>query len=118
MKPEAQIRPVKPPNGAGSSANMTRQITNSSHMKTSGTFKTSKTQDSDRHLFVSSKNLWAKSIPTVAMMLRGPRPAGTFTQYRHFSAGSSEMMRPSYNFGGSAYGGVIRKDIMQFLLQN
>ncbi|KAB5564251.1 hypothetical protein DKX38_004305 [Salix brachista] len=123
MKPSAQIRgplPVKPTNGAGSNTNVTKLVTNNtSHLKAPSNGQTSRHQESDRHLFTSARNVWSKPFPSIAMMMRPSRPAGTFTQYRHLSLQGPEMSRPNYNFGGgSGYQGFFRKDIMQYILQN
>lgn len=123
MKPSAQIRgppPLKPTNGASSNTNVTKQVTNNtSHLKAPSIGQTSRHQESDRHLFTSARNMWSKPFPSIAMMMRPSRPAGTFTQYRHLSIQCPEMSRPNYNIGGgSGYQGVFRKDVMQYILQN
>ncbi|KAJ9135111.1 hypothetical protein P3X46_032330 [Hevea brasiliensis] len=117
MKPSAQIRgplPMKPPNGANTNVNMKKQVTSSSHLKTSGSIQSPRSQDSSRHLFTASRNMWSQPFPAIAMMMRPPRPAGTITQYRHLCISG----RPDYIGGASSFEGVIRKDIMQYLLQN
>lgn len=115
MKPSAQIRvhsPGKAPNGASSSLSMTKQV-NASNLKPPGSSQTSRNKDSARHLFTTARNIWPKPFPTISMMIRPPKPAGTMTQYRHFSG--PEMLRLSYTSGWT---GGLRKDIRQWMIQN
>jgi hypothetical protein len=110
MKPAAQIRgssPGKPPSGTSSGLSMTKQTRNSSNPKPPGETQISRNQDSARHLFTSS-------FPTISMMVRPPKPAGTMTQYRHFSG--PEMLKSNSSRGWLE--GGLRKDIMQWMLQN
>ncbi|KDP30717.1 hypothetical protein JCGZ_15545 [Jatropha curcas] len=122
MKPSAQIRgpsEMIPPNGAGSNTNMTKQETKSSLLKTPGSNHTSRSHESNRHLFTSSRNLWSNSFPTIGMMMRSTRPAGTITQYRHLCISRPEMANPSYNIGRAwSFEGVVRKDIMQYIVKH
>lgn len=115
MKPSAQIRvhsPGKAPNGASSSLSMTKQV-NASNLKPPGSSQTSRNKDSARHLFTTARNIWPKPFPAISMMIRPPKPAGTMTQYRHFSG--PEMLRLSYTSGWT---GGLRKDIRQWMIQN
>ncbi|KAL9447816.1 hypothetical protein AB3S75_015317 [Citrus x aurantiifolia] len=115
MKPSAQIRgpPERPPHGP--SMSMTNHGMKSPNPKTPGV-QTSRNKESDRHLFSSSKNIWPKPpFSTIAMMMRHPRPAGTIIQYRHLQTNGSDMLSLNYNRNG--FDGVLRKDIMQWLLQ-
>lgn len=117
-KPSAQIRPPssgKPAAGASSSINMTKQVTNS-QLKNSGSMPTSRNEDSGRHLFTSYKNMLPKPFPTIRMAIRPSMPTNSMTQYRHLSINEPETFRSKYARG--RYGGVIRKDIMQWMLQN
>ncbi|EEF43507.1 uncharacterized protein LOC8278502 [Ricinus communis] len=117
MKPSAQIRgtsPLKPPS---SNVKMTKQTSSSSQLKTPGSIQ-SRNQDSGRHLFTGSRNTWSKPFPTIAMIMRPPRPAGTITQYRHLFIRGPEMASTSYIGGARGFEGVIRKDIMQYMLQH
>lgn len=118
MKPSAQIRgppPEKPSNGASSSMSMTKQVSNSTQLKSPGTTQTSRNQESDRHLFTSYKNAWPKPFASISMM-RVPKPIGTMTQYRHLCANGVGALGSSYT--RSRFEGVIRKDIMQWMQQN
>ena len=115
MKPSAQIHgpPEKLPHGP--SMNMTNHGMKSSNPKTPGV-QTSRNKESDLHLFSSSKNIWPKlPFSTIAMMMQHPRPAGTTTQYRHLETNGSDLLSLHYNRNG--FDGVLRKDIMQWLLQ-
>ncbi|XP_031256414.1 uncharacterized protein LOC116117210 [Pistacia vera] len=117
MKPSAQIRgsSEKPIHGSGPNMNMSNQVTQSSKPKTNG-ISTSRNQDSDRHLFTSLTNIRPKHFPSIAMMLRPPRTAGSITQCRHLYNSGADMSRLNYKRGG--FDGVIRKDIMLWMLQN
>ncbi|KAK1575167.1 hypothetical protein Q3G72_003156 [Acer saccharum] len=115
MKPSAQIRAPSleiPPHGSSPNVNMTSKVMKSSKPKTPG-IPTPKNQESDRHLFTASKNIWGKPFPTITMMMRPPRPAGTITQYRHLWINRPDTLRLSYKRDG--FDGVLRKDIMQWL---
>ncbi|XP_061343075.1 uncharacterized protein LOC133289202 [Gastrolobium bilobum] len=114
MKPSAQIRgpPSGPPLNGSSRESMTKHATGTSNHKPrgySGFFK----RDSDRHFFTS---LRAKSFPTIASMMRPPNPAGTTIHGRHLSVYTPEVVRSNYRAHWS--GSVIRRDIMQWMLQN
>ncbi|KAL9447815.1 hypothetical protein AB3S75_015316 [Citrus x aurantiifolia] len=99
----------------GPSMSMTNHGMKSSNPKTPG-IQTSRNKESDRHLFSSSKNIWPKPpFSTIAMMMRHPRPAGTTTQYRPLETNGSDPLSLNYNRNG--FDGVLRKDIMQWLLQ-
>ncbi|KAL7164826.1 hypothetical protein ACSBR2_040674 [Camellia fascicularis] len=94
---------------------MTKQFTNSSHQKTPGDlqrFSTSGDRESDRHLFTSSRNTLDKPFTTMAMMIRPVKLAGTNIQYRHLSFSGREAS----SHKRVACKGVIRKDIMQWML--
>ncbi|XP_022717469.1 uncharacterized protein LOC111276022 [Durio zibethinus] len=116
MKPSAQIRvPThqKPHHDAGNAnLNIPKQVTNSSSLKTPRSIHTPRNSEADRHLFSSSTNMWRKSFPTIVMMMQPPRAAGNMTQYRHLSINGSDTLRLNYARGE----GVIRKDIMQWML--
>lgn len=112
IKPSAQIRgpPSRPPIDGGSSS-MTKHATGTSNQKPTGYTGSSK-RDSDRHLFTSTR---PKVFPTISRMIRPPNPAGTTIHGRHLSTYTSEIDRPNYRVNWSE--GVIRKDIMQWMLQ-
>ncbi|XWS49525.1 hypothetical protein CRYUN_Cryun12cG0010500 [Craigia yunnanensis] len=116
MKPSAQIRTSshqKPHHHAGNAnMNIQKQVTNSSPLKTPRSILTPPNRESDRHLFSSSINMLPKSFPTIAMMMRPPRAAGNMTQYRHMSINGPDTLRLNY----ARADGVIRKDIMQWML--
>ncbi|KAF8412787.1 hypothetical protein HHK36_000757 [Tetracentron sinense] len=119
MKPSAQIRggpPGKPPTGN----NPTKHLTNSSGQQPPGTIQRSSGRsadwESDRHLFASSTNMLRKPFPSLTMMIRPAKSAGTNIQYRHLCMSGPEM--PRLNYGRSGFDGVIRKDIMQWMMRN
>nr|KJB25278.1 hypothetical protein B456_004G182900 [Gossypium raimondii] len=116
MKPSAQIRPPshqKLHHGTGSAKmNITKQVNNSS--KTPRSLQTPRNSEADKRLFSSSTYMLSKSLPTIAMMIRPPRAAGNMTQYRHLSINGPHTLRLNYTRGE----GVIRKDIMQWMLHN
>ncbi|KAA3469250.1 envelope glycoprotein [Gossypium australe] len=116
MKPSAQIRPPshqKPHHGTGSAnMNITKQVNNSS--KTPRSLQTPRNGEADRRLFSSSRYMLSKSLPTIAMMIRPPKAAGNMTQYRHLSINGPHTLQLNYTRGE----GVIRKDIMQWMLHN
>ncbi|KAK5812942.1 Envelope glycoprotein [Gossypium arboreum] len=116
MKPSAQIRPPshqKPHHGTGSAnMNITKQVNNSS--KTPRSLQTPRNGEADRRLFSSSTYMLSKSLPTIAMMIRPPKAAGNMTQYRHLSINGPHTLRLNYTRGE----GLIRKDIMQWMLHN
>ncbi|XP_044465553.1 uncharacterized protein LOC123195780 [Mangifera indica] len=116
MKPSAQIRgpSEKPIHSSGPNTNMTNQVIKSSKPKTNG-ISASRNQDSGRHLFTSLTNIHPKPFPTITMMMRPPRTAGNMTQYRHLYNNGRDMLRLNYQRYG--FDGVIRKDIMQWMLQ-
>ncbi|CAI0470948.1 unnamed protein product [Linum tenue] len=120
MKPSAGIRP----HDQVTSSNV-RKITQSSSSannlkNSSGSVQSSRNgESSNRHLFSSYRATWSKPFPTIAMMIRPPRPAGTTTQYRHLNSWTGpEMFGRSPVIGTSGFGGLLRKDVMQYLLQN
>ncbi|KAK9275673.1 hypothetical protein L1049_022940 [Liquidambar formosana] len=122
MKPSAQIRVSssgKPPNAGNSS--MAKQVINSSNQKTNGNIQKTSVRGVDReadgHLFTSPIHIGPKPFPTISMMMRPPKPAGTSTQYRHFSICKPEVLRSSFGSGGFGEG-VIRKDIMEWMWRN
>lgn len=119
MKPSANIR--GPPeqlkrlnNGANSGMSMTKQV-NSSHLKTPGSTQI-RNQESDRHMFSSMTNALPKTLPSITMMMRARKTSGTMTQYRNLFTNRPEAFRSDYTRGG--FGGIIRKDIMQWMQQN
>ncbi|GMH09192.1 hypothetical protein Nepgr_011032 [Nepenthes gracilis] len=102
IKPSANIsgvRPEKPPpihNNVNSS--MEKQ-TAENQQKTLGSFRRSITgssnQGSDRQMFSTATHTWAKSFPTIAVVLRPAKPTGAATQFRHFCINVPEVQRPS-----------------------
>ncbi|CAN1173593.1 hypothetical protein LINPERPRIM_LOCUS9376 [Linum perenne] len=116
MKPSAGIRPHDPT--STSSIHRIQQSNNSNNLKSSASNQTSKNGESNRHLFSSYRATWSRPFPTITMMMRPPRPAGTTTQYRHFNGLGPAIFQPSPMVRASGFGGVLRKDIMQYLLQH
>lgn len=118
MKPAAEIRP--PPGrlhpGGKTNTNMTKQLTDSSHAKNSGTTQMPRNNDSNRHLFTSSKIMWPKSLTAAAKMMQPTRSSGFMTQYRHLYTSEPNVAMLNYSRGGSE--GFIRKDIVQWMARN
>ncbi|XP_050203514.1 uncharacterized protein LOC126653622 [Mercurialis annua] len=117
MKPSAQIRGTLP--HPSSDMKITKQTSSSSHLKTPGNIQKSRNQDSGRHLFTASRIMWSKPLPTIAMFMRPTRPVGngSATQYRYLSIRGPEMASRNYSdVNAMRFDGVIRKDIMQYLL--
>ncbi|CAJ1931090.1 unnamed protein product [Sphenostylis stenocarpa] len=121
MKPSAQIRGPPPSNGVngangvnGSNGVRSRECTGkraagggSSNHKDSGTLR----RDFDRNFFTSARTM---PSPTVTRMMRRPSPAGTTIHGRHFSVSTPQIVASNNRFNWS--GGVVRKDIMQWML--
>ncbi|KAG4992223.1 hypothetical protein AAZX31_09G189400 [Glycine max] len=111
MKPSAQIRGPPPSNGVTSRESVGKRLSagSSSNQKPSGTLR----RDSDRHLSTSSRTM---PFPTVARMMRSPYPAGTTVHGRHFRASTPQIVGSNCRVNWSE--GVIRKDIMQWMMHN
>lgn len=110
-KPSAQIcgDPPSSTNNLISTMNTTKQLKSSSNIKEvvkSG-------GDHNRHLF--SRVMWSKQFPPVSMLLRSVRSAGNITQFRHLTTSSPEF--PRSNSVRSEWVGVLRKDMMQWMVQ-
>lgn len=124
MKPSAQIKvhppPMSPP-GASSSMSWTKQQATkiSSQLKTHGSIHTLRNRLSGRLQPTRLKSLWNdKTLTGIATMMRLPKPAAKMTQYRNlFINGPEAVRRWNYTRGGFE-GGVIRKDIRQWMLRN
>lgn len=122
MKPSAQIRVTSEnlPNPGNATTTMSKQLFNqktnaaSSSIQRSGGHVRGADREANRHLFTSPIHSLPKTFPTIAMMMRPPKPVGTSTPYRHISFYRPEVMRPSFASGG----GLIRKDIMQWMVRN
>ncbi|XP_018473340.1 uncharacterized protein LOC108844533 [Raphanus sativus] len=110
IKPAAQIRTRPEPN---SNVGKAKRLSDSARPR-SNTTQSPPKRESDRHLFSSLKHFQHRPFPT---MIQPPRPNGITTQYRHYSAGvAASLISPSY-VRGSGFVGVIRKDILQWMLQ-
>ncbi|XP_010518910.1 PREDICTED: uncharacterized protein LOC104798489 [Tarenaya hassleriana] len=113
MKPEAEIHspPEKLPRHANSNMNKAKKLSELFHLKSP------QNRESARHMFMSSRNLWPKSFPTIPMMIRPPRPTGTMIRYKHYSISpGNNPIKPGYTRSG--FGSfVIRKDILQWMIQ-
>lgn len=118
MKPSAQIRGScsgGSPSNSSTGMNMTKQIKGTSQWKDPGTFSSSKNAESGRRMFASLRNTWPKPFPTITMMMQSAKPTSRITQYRHVSTYGPEL--PRSHFARGQYGGVLREDIMQWMLQ-
>ncbi|XP_028805964.1 uncharacterized protein LOC114760837 [Neltuma alba] len=114
LKPSAQIRgpPYGTPNNGGNSSVGMTKLNATPKEKPKG-YSSFFRKDTDRHFFTSSTNIWPKSFPTIAMMMRPPNPAGTSTQYRRLSMSTSEVLPSIHRVNWSDP--VVRKDIMQWM---
>ncbi|XP_027362023.1 uncharacterized protein LOC113869758 [Abrus precatorius] len=114
MKPSAQIRP--PSNGGSRGESVAKNAapgTSNNNNKSSGNSGMFK-RDSGRHFFISSRT---GPFRTAARTMPPPNPVGTTTIHgRHLSFYSPEAVRSNYRVNWS--GGVIRKDILQWMLHN
>lgn len=115
MKPSAQVLGGSHTNATSSSVGMTKLQAGTSNQKRPSYYALFK-KGSNRRLFTPSSSIWPKPFPTIASMLRPPNPAGTTTHYRHLTNYPPDAFRSNYNAYWS--GGVIRKDILQWMLQN
>ncbi|XP_045829424.1 uncharacterized protein LOC123921074 [Trifolium pratense] len=115
MKPSAQIHGGSPTIGASSSVRMTKLQAASSNFKKPSYYTLFK-RGSNKRLFTPSSSIWPKPFPTIANMLRPLTPAGMTTHYRNLSYYPRDAFGSNYNAYRS--GGVIRKDIQQWMLQN
>lgn len=107
-KPAAQIRAGKPTQCQNDPVNPTKQeLTNSSKQKPPQNYDTShmknKDQESGRRHFSSGRYA---AYPTIAMMMRPADPVGT--HYRRFN---------TFELKSTRFDGVIRNDIMQWMMQ-
>ncbi|CAL5188464.1 unnamed protein product [Lathyrus oleraceus] len=114
IKPSARIRgPSHPSISVGNSKESTTKPTagTSNHKPPSHSVPFKK--DSDRHLFTA---LTPKPFTSISRMMIPPSPAGTTFHGRNLSTYTPEVFRQNYRVNWS--GSVIRKDIMQWMLQN
>ncbi|WVZ09536.1 hypothetical protein V8G54_014066 [Vigna mungo] len=111
MKPSAQIRGPPPSNGVRPTESIGKHAAggSSSNHKGSGTLR----RDSDRNLFTSARSV---PYPTGPRVMRRPNPPGTTIHGRHFSISTPQIVASNYRVNFS--GGVVRKDIMQWMLHN
>ncbi|MBA0735967.1 hypothetical protein Gogos_019766 [Gossypium gossypioides] len=119
IKPSAQIRgppPHQEPNhGTGkANMNMPKQVSNTSSPKTPRSNQSPRNHDAGRHLFSSLTRTWPKSFPTtIAMMMQPPTATGNMTRCRHLSINGPDASRLNYTRDQ----GVVRKDIMQWMVR-
>ncbi|KAM7491041.1 hypothetical protein LguiA_033962 [Lonicera macranthoides] len=110
MKPSAQIRREKlPPCSSGGGKTKTIS-TNSSNQRTT----TGGSQPLDRQLFISTRDTWRQSYPSISVMMT--KPARNDTQFRHLFTGVAQARDLGWRRFGSEP--VVRNDIRQWLLQN
>ncbi|KAG4206265.1 hypothetical protein ERO13_A03G000041v2 [Gossypium hirsutum] len=119
IKPSAQIRgppPQQEPNHGTDKAkmNMPKQVTNTSSPKTPRSNQSPRNHDAGRHLFSSLTSTWPKSFPTtIAMMMQPPAATGNMNRCRHLSINGPDASRMNYTRDQ----GVVRKDIMQWMVR-
>ncbi|KAG2304255.1 hypothetical protein Bca4012_063166 [Brassica carinata] len=107
MKPAAQIRTRPEPSSNVDKAKKLSEPSTQSPQK----------RESDRHLFSSLKHFQHRPFPSVSTMIQPPRPNGITSQYRHYGAVAAASLIPPTYVRGSGFDGVIRKDILQWMLQ-
>lgn len=115
MKPSAQvILPKHTTIHTEATVDKAKRLLESTHLKPhANNIQIPQNSEVDRHLFSSLKSLRPK-IPM--MMIKPPRPTGSTTQYRNYSAaGEFSLIKPIY--ARSGFDGVIRKDILQWMVQ-
>ncbi|CAK8540327.1 unnamed protein product [Lathyrus sativus] len=112
IKPSARIRGPSPSITGGNSKESTTKPTagTSNHKPPSHSVPFKK--DSDRHMFTA---LTPKPFPSISKMMIPPNPAGNTIHGRNLSTYTPEVFRQNYRVNWS--GSVIRKDIMQWMLQ-
>ncbi|XP_022930989.1 uncharacterized protein LOC111437317 [Cucurbita moschata] len=116
MKQSAEIH--EPPRGPMKCMKMVKQAS-SSYLKHRPSPRAVISQKFDQYMSItSSVHRWPKPFPTIAMIMRQPKPAGTGTmiQYRQYGICGSEAMKMNYIGGG--FNNVIREDIMRWMLRN
>lgn len=123
-KPSAQISnaavpTVRVPLGGNATTNMIKRIKNLSNQTGAGRFQRFM-RTGDRvyagGVYNSSRHIWRYRFPTLAMMMRPIKPAGINFQYRHLCFPGSQALR--YNSTQSGFGGVVREDVRQWMLQD
>ncbi|XP_042505034.1 uncharacterized protein LOC122081803 isoform X2 [Macadamia integrifolia] len=121
MKPSAQIR--GPPGNHPSVGNTSKHVTTSSSQQPPGPGSIQKFSSKiinrgavGRLTTSTSMHLWPKSFPILGTMLMPSRSTGANTQYRNLCFNGPYL--PGLNYEKGRFDGVIRKDIMQWMLQN
>ncbi|XP_027347764.1 uncharacterized protein LOC113859146 [Abrus precatorius] len=114
MKTSAKTQGGLPINGATSSLRMTKLVA-AHNLKTPDHYRLFK-RDTDKYFFTSSSIICPKPFPYITRMMRPPNPAGTTAHCRHFNFYAPDVFSSNYKVNWSQ--GVIRKDIMQWMLQN
>ncbi|EOA27939.1 hypothetical protein CARUB_v10024108mg [Capsella rubella] len=112
MKPSAQ---VILPKHKEPSIDKAKRVLESTRLKPHVYTQPPQNREVDRHLFMSLRNFRSKYPIASMMIIKPPRPTGTTNQYRPYSAGGSSMIQPIYARDG--FNGVIRKDILQWMVQ-
>lgn len=118
MKPNAQIRRL-PPSYTNVGSKIAKQSDHSSYLKNRRWFLKYDVEGKDRqstkgHLLSAARNVWHKSLPTIAMAMRPMRTVGHNIQYRQCTAGGTEFFTVKYG----KFGGVTRNDLRQWILHN
>ncbi|AEC09112.1 envelope glycoprotein [Arabidopsis thaliana] len=112
MKPSAQ---VLLPKNTEPSIDKAKRVLQSTRLKPHVNTQTPQNREVDRNLFMSLRNFRSKYPIASMMMIKPPRSTGTTTQYRPYSVGESSLIKPIYARGG--FNSVIRKDILQWMVQ-
>ncbi|KAI3856738.1 hypothetical protein MKW92_047949 [Papaver armeniacum] len=122
MKPSAQIRAIGPGKGPSSTGgNPAKHVPKYGQPQPpkSGersSFGNSDSKSKGRRLFASSMSFLPKSRPTWMKRIQPYNPISSSTQYRNLS--TSALGMSTITNGISRKEGVIRKDIMQWMLRN
>lgn len=114
MKPSAQVLlPKHTAKQTEPSIDKAKRLLESTRLKPHVNTQTPpQNREVNRHLFLSLRNLRPKFS---MMMIKPPKPTGSTIQHRNYSAGESSLIKPIYARGG--FDGVIRKDILQWMVQ-
>lgn len=116
MKPSAEIRgnlPTKPPTPSG--CDSMKHLSKPNHQTLSPNQSsniTSRGRKSDGRAFTTSLNFRSKSFPTWSAIMRPLNPVNT--QYRQLNTSRAYMT--GRNSASRGFDGVIRKDIVQWML--
>ncbi|KAK7386621.1 hypothetical protein VNO78_26955 [Psophocarpus tetragonolobus] len=119
MKPLAQIHGGSSTNGAlRPRFRITKFASSLSNNRTNGYYQLFKRDTGKNNTWFQKQSVWPKPFPSIVKLMRPPYLAGTATHCRHLisSIHAPDVFRSNCKVNWS--GDVIRKDIMQRMLQN